>query len=148
MRSQYGGKDGQRHENPQARPKRLRDEDGDDDEPVYIDAESNETVSRQDYQALSDGKQDQLASKEQPHEKLTAGDHAEHPSGEEQRPKAPSGKDVAGIGLKKKTKKVRAIGEDVDEIDLDGEKQEVDETAKSTKPKRKKKIKLSFDQGE
>jgi hypothetical protein len=147
LKSQYAGRDG-RHENPQARPKRLRDEDDDDDDPVYVDGESNETLSRQDYQALSGGNQDEVTSKEEQRETPPAEAHPGTSSGKEQPPKEPSGKEIAGIGLKKKFKKAKAIGEDVDNDGLEMEKAEMDSKTKSIKAKRKKIVKLSFDQEE
>jgi len=56
LRNQQAGKDTDRHERQIARPKRTKADANDDDGPTYVGEDSNNTLSKEEYQALLAGK--------------------------------------------------------------------------------------------
>lgn len=149
LKSQYGGENSR--ENPQRRPKRLRNDD-DDDAPTYVEEGSNEVISKEEYDALVRGD-----DPKDPEADENGTGQTEAASNEAVLPKTAKGEDlksrqnVAGIGGPKKRKQGKVVG---DEAAGEEEEEGVDrqeQTSVANKPKqkkKKKKVKLSFDEPE
>ncbi|KAK5013150.1 hypothetical protein BJ546DRAFT_310082 [Cryomyces antarcticus] len=153
LRAQHAGNDG-RHERPLPRPKRAKNED-EDDGPTYVD-ESNDTLSKAEYDALvsgGDAKVDSLKggreggeeSEEAPKAASDANGKGERNEGEEG-PVASKQRVTEVGGVRKKRKAVKIIGQGDDEQ----EKGALDAEKVTKRPKKKTKaINLSFgDEGE
>ncbi|KAK2780774.1 hypothetical protein FQN53_000994 [Emmonsiellopsis sp. PD_33] len=150
LRGQYGDGSGFRNDRPNPRPTKKRDAD-DDDAPTYVDEESNEVISKEEYEALVKGDSEDKVAED-------AGNNNEDGSnetkaldtttsaGEESKaatetPGPKAKQQVAEIGGAKKRKQGKVIGDDATEPDAK-------KPQTSRKPKLKKKIKLSFDDEE
>jgi len=143
LRGEHGGNNSHV---PIARPRKAKN-DEDDDAPTYVDEESNEVLSKEEYEALVN---DDTSGKEAPAEgdkqpKGTDGQLAgdgEMPGRESEREK----QNVAEVGGPKKRKQVKVVGDDdVDETDKKTGNKE--DSGTTSRPKGKKmKIKLSFDE--
>ncbi|KAE8356717.1 hypothetical protein BDV28DRAFT_126446 [Aspergillus coremiiformis] len=145
LRNQYGGTSG-RLERPIARPRRQKDDHGDDDEPTYVDEESNEVISKEEYEALlrESNKEAEDTEKDAPdQEQVTPQDNQEGKASAEKGTPI-SKQNMAEIGGPKKRKQAKVISGD----EPPAEKEETTQTdTGSRKPKqKKKKIKLSFDE--
>lgn len=132
-----------RHNRPSTISKRLQADD--DDGPTYVDAETNEVVTQDDYQNMMG-----VSSKPKGGESRKAMDtHGEQAdmvdSGKSQVDESNVGhtENVAGLGERKKRRAGKMIGNDegVPQTEL---RSEVDQSSLGTQKKRKKKIKLSF----
>ncbi|KAK2801525.1 hypothetical protein FQN50_007741 [Emmonsiellopsis sp. PD_5] len=150
LRSQYGDGSGFRNDRPNPRPTKQRDTD-DDDAPTYVDEESNEVISKEEYEALVKGdSEDQVAedagnNNEDGNNETNALDTTTG-TGKESKtvtetPGPKAKQRVAEIGGAKKRKQGKVIGDDATEPDAK-------KPQTSRKPKLKKKIKLSFDDEE
>ncbi|PYH87988.1 hypothetical protein BO71DRAFT_366229 [Aspergillus ellipticus CBS 707.79] len=141
LQNQYGDTSG-RLERPISRPRKAKNTD-DDDGPTYVDEESNEIISKEEYEALvrGDGETD---PKKDAEDKGPSGSGAgEDGKGGDEGAASASKQNVAEIGGPRKRKQAKAIGDEAPAA-------ETEETPKkdagSRKPKqKKKKIKLSFD---
>lgn len=137
LRGQYGDNTG-RLERPALRPTRLKvNKDDDDDEPTYIDEESNEVISKEEYKAL--------VGENSPKGEGEAGDSAKDTStGDQDKSQAELStnkqNNLTEVGGQRKRKQAKVVGEDKAEVE------EVQPKATSKKPKKPKKIKLSFDE--
>lgn len=145
LRASHASRDG-RHEMPAARPKRARDADDDaEDEPVYVDEETGETVTRSEFE-----------EREREMERGEGGGEREA-EGEEGRVKEDEGikegRDKAGVVGIKRRKARRIVGEEEEEEKEGGAgdeekkqkgKPEVRKLEKGKVAKKGKKIKLSF----
>ncbi|KAJ5120329.1 uncharacterized protein N7515_009717 [Penicillium bovifimosum] len=137
LRSQYGDNTG-RLERPALRPTRLKvNNDDDDDEPTYVDEESNEVISKEEYKALVG----ESGSKEEGEDATSAKDpstaHEDNPAAAALGPTKQS--NLTEVGGQRKRKQVKVVGEDK------AETEEVQPKA-AKKSKKSKKIKLSFDE--
>ena len=137
-----------RHEYAIARPKRARDaQDVEDDAPAYVDEETNHTLSKNEYAALVERKEEDQKLEDAPVNTSTTPVDAALPREEEK---------IATIGAAKKRKLGRTIAGDDDDDDiskavkevdaLTGTKAKADNIAKAKK--KGKKIKLSFNEDE
>ncbi|KAJ5977951.1 hypothetical protein N7501_001293 [Penicillium viridicatum] len=137
LRGQYGDNTG-RLERPALRPTRLKvNKDDDDDEPTYIDEESNEVISKEEYKAL--------VGENSPKGEGEAGDSAkDNFTGNQDKSQAELStskqNNLTEVGGQRKRKQAKVVGEDK------AEAEEVQPKATSKKPKKPKKIKLSFDE--
>lgn len=52
LRGEYGDGDSARHERPLARPRKHKISDDDDDEPTYVDGDSQNAISKADYDVM------------------------------------------------------------------------------------------------
>lgn len=131
MRGQLAGDDSARHEQPIPRNKRLK-QDEDEDAPAYVLEENNQTLSKAEYEALVNGRDD---SNEQSADKADSTD-AKPDDASAQRPK-----DQIGQATRKR-KAVKVADDDQEE-----DKGSKTATVKTTKkPKKKAKaVKLSFE---
>lgn len=137
LRGQVAGGDADRHERPIARPKRLKQNDDEDDGPTYVVEESGDTLSKAEYEAM-------LAKED------AADETVERPEGEAAEggePRSHSRQQLAEAGQKqKKRKAAKIIGNDdeKDEAVANGHEEQAKKVTK--KPKKKAKaVKLSFE---
>jgi uncharacterized protein DUF4604 len=147
LRSEYGG-NSVRHERPQQRPRKPKAEN-DDDEPTYVYEETNEYITKEEYESLvRDGKIEgggEKTDKDRPNKAVPPALSEK----EEEVDRAEVGIDgsksrqaLAEIGGPKKRKQAKVIGEEKAVDDHEAPQ------AGSSNPKKKKKIKLSFDEPE
>ncbi|KAI2994895.1 hypothetical protein CBS147346_10196 [Aspergillus niger] len=138
LKNQYGDTSG-RLERPIARPRKPRD-DNDDDAPTYVDEESNEIISKAEYEALVRGEDNK--DTEDSHKDTKEPATGEEGKANTQAEASVSKQNVAEIGGPRKRKQAKVVGEDNPSEET--EKVEKKESV-TRKPKQKKKIKLSFD---
>ncbi|KUM62846.1 hypothetical protein ACN42_g4251 [Penicillium freii] len=136
LRGQYGDNTG-RLERPALRPTRLKVNKDDDDEPTYIDEESNEVISKEEYKAL--------VGENSPKGEGEAGDSAkDNSTGNQDKSQeelsTSKQNNLTEVGGQRKRKQAKVVGEDKAEVE------EVQPKATLKKPKKPKKIKLSFDE--
>ncbi|CAL5870847.1 uncharacterized protein PFLUO_LOCUS5088 [Penicillium psychrofluorescens] len=133
LRGQHGNSTG-RLERPAQRPQRLKKDDDDDDEPTYVDEESNEVITKEEYKVMvqESNPDDDPSTKDGEKEAKEA-----RPA--ESAPKQQS--NLTEIGTQKKRKQAKVVGDDQVEPEQTQPKAPV-----SRKPKKAKKIKLSFDE--
>lgn len=148
LRGQYGNNSG-RLERPAARPRKLKDnKDDDDDEPVYIDEESNEVISKEEYRALAGGptaeKEGEATLKDQ------STNESEDKTHTQKEPTTAKQINLTEVGGPRKRKQAKVVGEDKPEGEQTRPGNDSDEAQPkapaSRKPKKTKKIKLSFDE--
>ena len=135
-----------RHERPRARPKRLQIGDEEDDEPTYVEEESNNTLSKAEYDAIisEPQKEGQIELDVQPPTK---------PENLGAVKLSPSKEVVIDFGARKKRKAGRIITEEVIQRPHEGSKPTMPpdgdvltvEVMPKTK-KNKRQMKLSFDE--
>ncbi|KAJ5587517.1 uncharacterized protein N7459_003282 [Penicillium hispanicum] len=141
LRGQYGNMSG-RLERPVERARKARDPKNDeDDAPVYVDEQSNEVISREEYKALVEGdarkqKEDDASTKDPT---TAEGKDKTQPYAESTATKQSN---LTEVGGQRKRKQAKVVGEE--------DKPEAEEAQRKTpvsrKPKKAKKIKLSFDE--
>lgn len=147
LKGHYGSTTG-RLEQPIARPRKQKRDD-EDDEPTYVDEESNEVISKEEYKALFQ----ESNPKDDEHPEQEPADKEQNALGSDEEDNVDTGKDapaskqnVVEIGGPKKRKQAKVVGEENKEPEV-GE--ELREAPAARKPKqKKKKIKLSFDEEE
>lgn len=146
LRGQYGTTTG-RLERPIARPRKPKQDD-DDDEPTYVDEESHDVISKEEYQALvqeSNQKDDECPEQEPADEEQSLQGSDGKDNADTAKDAPVSKQNVAEIGGPKKRKQAKVVGKD----NKEPEEEEQRETPTVRKPKqKKKKIKLSFDEEE
>jgi hypothetical protein len=129
------------------RPRRLQ-KDEDYDAPTYVDEETNEIISKEEYETLVRGDKGEGSQEERehPNDETTstpAREGADKPNSETEATQQKQ--NIAEIGGPKKRKQGRVVGEE----DAPDEAERRQESSSSRKPKqKKKKIKLSFDEDE
>ena len=148
LRSEHGVRDSSRHERPLARP-RKQVEGEQDDEPTYVVEDSQDTLSKAEYEALiatkdEDDKRNEndiVSSTEVCHGSREAGLRKDKVTGGA----ALGTQEVAGIGYSTKRRLAKIVGDEEEENEATSEK--IDSRKKGTKPRahRRKKMKLSFD---
>lgn len=153
LKREHGG-DSDRHDRPQARPKRLKKTDDDDDDgPTYVDEESHDTISKAEFEAMAGDAartENEKTSTETPGAPETSEPSDKGGSGPNLTQTLAPKENVVDVGARKKRKVVKAVGESqaVDEPDATPtEESKLDERPrKPMAPKgKKKKMKLSFD---
>lgn len=125
-------------ERPALRPTRLKvNKDDEDDEPTYVDEESNEVISKEEYKALVGESGPKKEGEDDPSMK----DNSTGDDGKAQAETASSKQsNLTEVGGQRKRKQVKVVGED------NAEAEDVQPKAASKKSKKPKKIKLSFDE--
>ncbi|KAF9891791.1 hypothetical protein FE257_003272 [Aspergillus nanangensis] len=146
LRGQYGSQDG-RLERPTTRPRKPKADTGDDDdEPTYVDEETNEVITKEDYAALVRGndQQDPEGNGKSAADQTSPEDVEDKPTAEKDAPISKQA--IAEIGGPKKRKQAKVVvGEDHPPAGDETENAPRKDPG-SRKPKqKKKKIKLSFD---
>ncbi|OKL58030.1 hypothetical protein UA08_06581 [Talaromyces atroroseus] len=143
LRGQYGDGDSRR---PTHRPRKAKEND-DEDAPVYVDEETNEALSKEDYESLLNGTEAKgetagHGAEEGKESTNPAAKSAEQVSNEE----AKTQQNLAEIGTaQKKRRKAKVIHDE--EVAEDESRHKVNPAAPKPSAKRKK-IKLSFDEPE
>ena len=147
LKSEYGGGNSARHERPLARPRKAKIDENDDEEPTYVDEESHDTLSRQQYEAMLQSKDGMIKKGDTATDPGVIDEESTVPSktttsslGEVAPPKMEL---VAAIGTTGKRRIGKVVGESVA-----ADETRVGETTPvgPKKPAKKaKKIKLSFD---
>lgn len=137
LRDQYGDNTG-RLERPALRPTRLKvNNDDDDDEPTYLDEESNEVISKEEYKALVG----ESGPKEEGEARDSAKDNSTGDQDKSQTELSTSKQNnLTEVGGQRKRKQAKVVGEDK------AEPEEAQPKAALKKSKKPKKIKLSFDE--
>ncbi|KAI9816826.1 MAG: hypothetical protein M1827_001471 [Pycnora praestabilis] len=144
LKSNYGGAESLRHERPLARPRKLQDGEGDDG-PTYVDEDSNDTISKTEYEILIgqvaqkdtiDVNQESVNDLE-----LTQADRSGdlHPADKQL---SRNKQTVADVGNRKKRKAGKLVGEDKER---DAPLTQPEPATQPEKKKKTKKVKLSFD---
>ncbi|KAB8077772.1 hypothetical protein BDV29DRAFT_167789 [Aspergillus leporis] len=145
LRNQYGDTSG-RLERPVARPQRLQKDHDDDDEPTYVDEESNEVISKEEYEALvrDSNKEAKDTGKEEPDQEQTACQDNKEGKTSPEKGAPVSKQNMAEIGGPKKRKQAKVIGEE--EPPTESKDTQTKVTGSREPKQKKKKIKLSFDE--
>ncbi|KAL4782240.1 hypothetical protein BJX76DRAFT_333219 [Aspergillus varians] len=142
LRGQYGNTSGGLERPVSQRPRRVRN-DNEDDGPTYVDAESNEVISKEDYQAMVNGGGDEQS--EQPGSGVKDEDAVADEDGDSKKTEGATSKQkLAEIGGPRKRKQAKVIGDEVQEAESE-DVQPKDSGPRKPKQK-KKKIKLSFEE--
>ena len=146
LKSQYGGIDSAHRNRPLERPRKHKEMD-DEDEPTYVDEDNGDTISRAEYSAL-------LTRNNEPSHQATP----EKTSDERSKNECPAEEadlasstnsqnrqQLAAIGSADKKRRAKVIGDGSEKDDNQPEKAI---PARDQKPRKKrKKVKLSFDDG-
>ena len=144
LKSEYGGSNADRHASQLARPRKQKDNDDDDDEPTYVDEESNDTVTKAEYEAIL--KKEEQATLEKEYSEPAKSDidgEVAHDAAKDVAIKTLSRKElVAAIGGTGKRRIAKVIGDDGLDQNGEGRSQRTIVGTRSTK--KPKKIKLSF----
>ncbi|EEH50823.1 uncharacterized protein PADG_06902 [Paracoccidioides brasiliensis Pb18] len=148
LRSEYDNGSCVRNNRPKPFPTKKRDAD-DDDAPTYVDEDSNEVISKEEYEALVRRNDDNKIVENSRNNREDASDQAKSPQVETngEAPVEPQGsmtkqkQQVVEIGGTKKRKQGKVIGQEAT-----GEDAKKPQALR--KPKQKKKIKLSFNDGD
>lgn len=140
LRGHYGSSSG-RLERPSARPRKAKDsKDEEEDEPVYVDEESNEVISKEEYKALVQGDEPKENGDDQSTKDPSTAENQGEPKSQSESTGAKQS-NLTEIGGQKKRKQVKVVGED------NPEPEEIQPKAPAArKSKKAKKIKLSFDE--
>ncbi|KAJ9638872.1 hypothetical protein H2201_004601 [Coniosporium apollinis] len=143
MRGEVAGIDPHRHERQVARPKRLKNGDEEDDGPTIVD-ESNDTLSKAEYEALM-GEKVEKESDAEPAESATSALQDGNGNGEDVQEKEDGGlvkkQQIAEAGKSQKKRKVGKVVGEAEEEEED--RQQKKPEAKKVK-KKVKAVKLSF----
>ena len=147
LRGEYGG-DSARHERPLARPRKQKIGGDEDEEPTFVHEDSHDTISKAEYDALVKNAEVEKQESKIMVPPLSLDDDREIPLGDltkSPHDSAPSKQQVAGIGVNAKRRFAKVVGEDTEtengQHDVGHPRNE-----KKTKPKKGKKIKLSFNE--
>ena len=131
-----------------ARPKKQVKEGEQDDEPTYVVEDSQDTLSKAEYEALiatkDEDKQNEdnvTLSMEVSHGSEEAGLGKDGVTGEA----ALGRQEVAGIGCSTKRRLAKVVGDEEEEQEATPEKNDSRKKDTKTRTNRRKKIKLSFD---
>ncbi|KAL4740903.1 hypothetical protein BDV11DRAFT_184229 [Aspergillus similis] len=140
LKSQFGNSSSGL-ERPSQRPRRIHD-DKDDDEPTYVDAESNEVISKEDYEAMVKCGDPEIKQQKNGVEDRDA--VANQDGDLKKAETAISKQNLAEIGGPRKRKQAKIVGDEVE----GAEKEEVlpKELGPRNPKQKKKKIKLSFEE--
>ena len=141
LKNQHGGISG-RIERPAPIPRKLKVND-DEDEPIYVDEESNEVISKEQYETLVRGTREEKGEQSQNKEAQLNVKPAGEGEGEGKAELPPSKqKNITDVGGgPKKRKQAKVVGEGDTALENASAPQPKKETKKT-----KKKIKLSFDE--
>ncbi|CRG84440.1 hypothetical protein PISL3812_01726 [Talaromyces islandicus] len=151
LRGESSGVDSPRQERFSQRPRKPKNKDDDDDDaPTYVDEETNDTITKEDYEALLKG-----SEKDKSQTTLAEGDGDIAP-GESKEPAASSEQanvadapkaqeKMAEIGSQKRKKQARVVGGDDDEVAAEDEASRKDSSSSRRPKAKRKKVKLSFD---
>ncbi|KAL8675003.1 MAG: hypothetical protein Q9168_000598 [Polycauliona sp. 1 TL-2023] len=154
LKGEFGGTDSARHRQPQARAKKLRStEDEDDDQPVYVhDQDPSEVLSKAEYDALvkapSASTEQHPVEEAQLHTNAHASEEkvslAQANPGGQMRQESEAKETIAGIGGSSKKRSAKIVGDDASSDEI-SKSETAAHVVKKQAPKKGKKIKLSFE---
>ena len=149
LRSEHGDRDSSRHERQLARPRKQVQEGEEDDQPTYVVEDSQDTLSKAEYEALITA--DNADQKDENDVPLPANSshsigEAEPTKDEVTREAALVKQRVAGIGSSTKRRLAKVVGDEEGEDGAVPEKGDSGKNSKKLRPKKVKKVKLSFDE--
>ncbi|KAI9831348.1 MAG: hypothetical protein M1819_005122 [Sarea resinae] len=142
LKRDYAGSDSHRHQIPIARPRRQRDDDI-DDEPVYVEEESNDTISKAEYDALLRQSAQKVSTERdhEPGEEQETTSHSEVAGAMLEAEEAPQIRQkITEVGAGSRKRKAPKV------ITEDDREPSISNTSKPGKKKKsqKKSVKLSF----
>ncbi|KAL8842138.1 MAG: hypothetical protein Q9176_002831 [Flavoplaca citrina] len=152
LKGEFGTTDAVRQQRPQARPKRLRNtQEEDDDQPIYVnDQDPSEILSKAEYDALLNAP----STEQKPVEEAPPDVHVQISNATQARPTSSAGvaneqesavkERSAGIGGCSKKRSAKVVGDDALSDEAQKSMNEAHVVKKSA-PKRAKKMKLSFE---
>ena len=143
LKSEYGGGNSIRHERPIARPKRLKNED-EDDEPAYVDETTNDTISKVEFEAMQSGENRALLGSNKDEVLIKTSEDPEFSAEEVERITSTQKQQLAGIGAFTKRKAVKVVGQNDEEVEAKSKGNS--NTKEKNAAKKAKKVKLSFDE--
>ena len=147
-RGEHGDRDSSRHERPLARPRKQVQEGEDDDQPTYVVEDSQDTLSRDEYEALvaPDNTDKEAENNLSSSAKASPSIHeAESRKDEATRDTALVRQQVAGIGASTKRRLPKVVGHE-EEDEAVPEKNDAGKNSKKPRVRKGKKVKLSFDE--
>ncbi|KAL2815161.1 hypothetical protein BJX63DRAFT_390613 [Aspergillus granulosus] len=146
LRGQYAGSSGGLERPVSQRPRRPRD-DTDDDGPTYVDAESHEVVSKEEYEAMVNLGGDKLAETDGKNLENSAAESTTGGAADAKNTTTTSKQNLAEIGGPRKRKQAKVVTNDAQEGESDDTRPKDTGLRKPTQEKKKKKkIKLSFEE--
>lgn len=144
LKGQYGNTSGGLERPISQRPRRVRD-DNEDDGPTYVDAESNEVITKEDYEAMVNGGGDQES--EQPENGVKDKDAAAEDAGNSKKTEGSTSKqNMAEIGGPRKRKQAKVVGDEDEAQEPKSEPVRLKDPGPRKPKQKKKKIKLSFEE--
>ncbi|KAL2865116.1 DUF4604 domain-containing protein [Aspergillus lucknowensis] len=146
LRGQFGSSSGGLERPASQRPRRLR-EDNEDDGPTYVDAESNEVISKEEYEAMVNGGDEERTEGNGGDQRKSSTEGTAESGAAEAKKAATSKQNLAEIGGPRKRKQAKVVGDEVPEGESEETQTKKLEARKPThEKKKKKKIKLSFEE--
>lgn len=148
LRGEHGDRDSSRHERPLARPRKQVQEGEEDDQPTYVVEDSQDTLSKAEYEALvaADNTDKEAENNLPSSAKASPGiQETEIKKDEATRETALVRQQIAGIGGSTKRRLAKVVG-DEGEDEAAPEKSGSGKNSKKPRVKKGKKVKLSFDE--
>lgn len=149
VRGEHGLRNSSRHERPLARPRKQVEEGDKDDEPTYVVEESQDTLSKAEYEALvTTNDADEQTENSMPSSTGVrySSEEAEPGKDEVSRGVALAKQQVAGIGCSNKRRLPKIVC-DEEKDEAPPEESGSRKKHEKIKVKKGKKMKLSFDEG-
>ncbi len=145
LKGEYGG-DSVRIERPLARPRKQKVGEDEDEGPTYVQEDSNDTISKSEYDALV--KNNEVGKEEKNVAPPTkSDDHIRSLEKLDKSPRdpAPFKQHVAGIGRNAKRRLAKTVGED-EEMEVVQHHVDPSIDGNKLKSKKRQKVKLSFNE--
>ena len=145
LRGEYGDRDSSRHERPLARPRKQVQDGEEDDQPTFVVEESQDTLSKAEYEALA---ADNADNENNVHTSAKTNHSVEQAQArQEEVTRGPTvvEQHIAGIGGSTKRRLAKVIG-DEEEDEVAPKKGDSRKNSKNARAKKGKKMKLSFDE--
>lgn len=150
MKIEYGGRDAIRQEHPLARPKKQKSRVDEDDEPVYLDEETQNSISKDEYEMLISRHEDKHSGNQGLPSSLCSPDpQAEGTSDnkiESHNITVLLKQQEAGIGRNPKKRLAKVIGDDHKVEDIQKSDNSSRKYQSISKPRKLKKVKLCFEE--
>lgn len=154
LRGEHGNADSARHDRPLARPKKHKISDDDDDEPTYVDGNSQNAISKADYDTLMNPQKpekDERSGSSSPISQSCQMEKHATMSNDRLEHEVPPSQLVASIGGNSKRRLAKTIGHDGKSAHRSpNENPSVIDSGSISKfkktVKKTKKMKLSFDE--
>ena len=152
LRGEFSQGDPARQEHPIARPKRLKAADDEDDEPVYLQDDGKVILSNDQFKALlsteggtSDKVQQESSTAKDLKGPSSPSNRDEQGLDEKNSEKLPEKQPQAAIGASQKRRLAKVIGNIEEGVETERQVK-TPHSAKTKRPKKGKRLKLSFDE--